>query len=542
MQRNRKYILSLLILLMALVSLKGMAQLLSSTESLQPYVIIVQPIVFQGDDGKDPASFALPEELVDKAYENAGIDFLFLEPLTYNSTKARDGLINLNEICKQAEKDGYLRGQGDIVNMFFVNAVDGHKGPLGRGMLNGSITFIALGDSTKSDYVDMQAFVIGHEVAHNLGLGHVVDDPEIHNDVPNLMGDGAFKDRIGPKALIPSQIEVIMNSPLVRPRVDLLSVEQGKKAILDESFEPYFSNLQKREVSAFTSQEVPFNDIDKVRDFAKEKFQEAVLGFTKEETVAISWMVGEINKELLESDFDLMANQPFRFIKISDWLCGGFGHTRGTFIILGESYLKRLMTKWNQADTKEKKQELLFRFSSLVVHEQMHVLQRTFPTRFEYLYTNLWDFVKAEVDPEESIIVNQVSNPDAPLAHWLIKDEKNANIFFWPRTLLKEGIAKPVMGRDFEDKVFQVHFTENHFYVAKSADGEMTSMQMKGFPEYTSKFPVSRGIDHPNEISAYMFADVFVANLKGVQPFVQVTETSKKNIQSFLKWLSSEMH
>jgi hypothetical protein len=85
----------------------------------QPYVLIVQPIVVQSDEGTNPASIALPEKLVDRAYEKAGVDFYFLEPIFYNNTKARDGLINLDQIVAAAEKDKLLKGQGDIVNMFF---------------------------------------------------------------------------------------------------------------------------------------------------------------------------------------------------------------------------------------------------------------------------------------------------------------------------------------------------------------------------------------------------------------------------------------
>ena len=134
--------LKLFIGVMILVLHSNHAFSVTDKSAQMPFVIIVQPIVVQGDDGKEPASMALPESLVDNAYSRAGVDFYFLEPLFYNNTKARDGLINLDKIVNAATKDGFIRGQGDIVNMFFVNAVDGKKGPLGRGMMKGSLTFI----------------------------------------------------------------------------------------------------------------------------------------------------------------------------------------------------------------------------------------------------------------------------------------------------------------------------------------------------------------------------------------------------------------
>ena len=125
----------------------------SISDSLDNYVIMVQPIIVQSDDGENPASFELPEELVDKAYSRAKIDFVFFEPIYYNSTQARDGEISLNQIVEHASKASLIRGNGDIVNMFFVNKVDGKSGPLGRGLMEGNITFIALGESANGDFV-----------------------------------------------------------------------------------------------------------------------------------------------------------------------------------------------------------------------------------------------------------------------------------------------------------------------------------------------------------------------------------------------------
>ena len=68
----------------------------------------------------------------------------------------------------------------------------------------------------------------------------------------------------------------------------------------------------------------------------------------------------------------------------------------------------------------------------------MHSLQRTFKTKFDKLYSEKWKFVKQKVKDENEIILNQVSNPDAPLAEWLIQDPQNENKFFWLRTLLKK--------------------------------------------------------------------------------------------------------
>ena len=153
------------IFLLVLISFACNAQV---TEKLSPFVLIVQPILVSSDQGTDPASMALPENLVDNAYSKAGVDFHFLEPIYFNNTNARDGLINLDSIVKLAYKEGYIKGQNDMVNMFFVNAIDGDKGPLGRGMMGGNLTFISLGNDTGEENINMQAFVIAKNMVHTI--------------------------------------------------------------------------------------------------------------------------------------------------------------------------------------------------------------------------------------------------------------------------------------------------------------------------------------------------------------------------------------
>ena len=51
--------------------------------SLKPSILIVQPILLQDDNGKNPASMNIPKKLINKAYEKAGISFRFLEPVFF---------------------------------------------------------------------------------------------------------------------------------------------------------------------------------------------------------------------------------------------------------------------------------------------------------------------------------------------------------------------------------------------------------------------------------------------------------------------------
>ena len=506
-------------------------------------VIIIHPIVIQSDNGDEPAQMKLSEQLVNRAYSKANIDFHYLEPTYYNNTKARDGEINLDSIVNLSKRDRILKGQNDIINMFFVNAIDGNQGPTGRGMMNGNIVFIALGDKNKTKIEDnksMEAFVIAHEVGHNLGLKHVVDDNNIIDSLPNIQGDGEFKDRIDPiNSLNSYQIKEIYKSPLVHSRISFLEKSQASVAILDETFEPYFSKLQRKEISTFVQEKAPKN-IDSARAFARMKFSSAVMDFNSKEKEILTFVVKKTNRWLLENDINLMANQPWRFIKIQNWLCGGFAHTRGTYIILSQAYLDRLSTDWSDNMTEESELKLVTSLGGLLVHEQMHSLQRTFKSKFKKLYSENWNFINQQIKDEQEIIKDQVSNPDAPIAEWLIPDPEIRDKFYWIRTLITKNVEIPEMGKDFVDVAFDI-FKDKENYSLIKLNNTISFRPLSELDFYTNSFPVKRGLDHPNEISAYMFSDFFKAGYNSKSPFLEKQTNSSDNYDLFLSWIKTDM-
>jgi len=514
-------------------------------QKLQPYILIIQPIVVQSDEGTNPASMALPESLVDSAYLMAGVDFYFLEPIYYNNTKARDGEISLNEIVELTQNNGIIRGNGDIVNMFFVNAVDGNKGPLGRGMMGGSISFICLGENKNNDpnFEYMQAFVIAHEVGHNLSLKHVVEDPNIPDTIPNIEGNGEFKDRINPKySLTDYQIKIVQKSSLVHLRIQFLSKEEGEKAILDETFEPYFSQLQEPEISAFIQEKVQNDNIETSRDYARKRFSDAVIDFTPKEKECINFVINRVNQTLLENNLHTMANHPWRLIKIEDWLCGGFAHTRGTYIILSQRHIDFLSQNWKENMSKEDEDILVEKLGGLLVHEQLHSLQRTYKSKFVDLYTNYWDFIESNnIECDIDMQKNQVSNPDAPIAEWLIPDSVDSDKYYWTRTMFKETSAIPVMGKDFTDEVFILSKQKDKYFLERDQNNKPIALSLNNIRFYTNSYPNTRGIDHPNEISAYMFSDYFVSLVTKQQPWSKQQKKSEKNAKLFIDWIKKEM-
>jgi hypothetical protein len=477
--------------------------------------VIVQPIVARDDNGLHPAKCNIEETLIDQVYGGIGIDFYFLKTVYYDSNDVLKGKKDVNIIVDDARKTGLLKGNGQIINLFFVDCINGKPAPRGLGQQPGWLVFIAMGKDVPEG---QDAFVVGHECAHNLGLGHAVDDPNVPDDIPNLMGDGPFIDRVGPEGLTDYQATTIYKSPLVKPFVDCLDRDSAAKAITDESVEPYFSILQRREISALLGQSLPSDwTLEQCRDKVKRDFQAVTLDFTKEERQNLTQIAAKITA-MLKKDFPLFAHQPWRFIKVKNDHCGGMAYTRSDCIILNQ----RMLAQICKAGKGSNKAATLQRRTSLLVHEQLHVLQRFYPDRFAPLYEGTWGFQRGQVTPNTWLNKHQITNPDAPATDWITEctTDQGTRQLLWMRTLIMGTGDVPRLGRDFEAVAVHLEKNERGFYAICDPNGKPVYEPMSRYSEYVERFcsAAKRGLDHPHEIAAYAFAELFLNEYVQTEP------------------------
>ena len=317
--------------------------------------------------------------------------------------------------------------------------------------------------------------------------------------------------------------------------VSFLNKINASVAILDETYEPYFSKLQIREICALTGSFPPSSNIDEARKFAREKFSSAVSNFSTEEKSAIKYVISVITEVFSANKLNIIANHPWKFIKIEDWLCGGFAHTRGEYIILSQRHISHLSSDWSRDMSAQDSIMLVKKLGALLTHEQFHSLQRKYPEKFELLYVDSWMFKKANVELDSNIAANQLINPDAPKAEWIVNYD---DVYYWIRTLIREDTEKPQMGKDFTDVVFTLVKRKNNFVVAKDSSCNLIKQELSEFTIYTESFPVTQGLDHPNEITAYMISEYFISLLEGTSPFKNTTEKSKIFSQKYITWLN----
>lgn len=294
------------------------------------------------------------------------------------------------------------------------------------------------------------------------------------------------------------------DSPLWLPACDLISAEDGRTLILDESFEPYFSELQPLEIAAMTGEAVT-GDLATCRAEARRRFAAAVLEFTPEEAEAVRWFVGQIS-EVCREHYGLFSDTPWRFLKVRGDLCAGFPHTRATYIVTSERFLSRIV-----AARQESREKALSTVGRVFVHEQIHVLERLLPARFANLAETVMGFRRGQVMANAWLTERQMGNPDALDLGWLlpVKSADGTERLVWPRTLLKSDRPVPRMGADFWPVAVDVERQGDGWQVVE-ADGQPRLHPLAAFQEPLEAMLAPPGIDHPNEVAAYVFERVFV--------------------------------
>ena len=93
------------------------------------------------------------------------------------------------------------------------------------------------------------------------------------------------------------------------------------------------------------------------------------------------------------------------------------------------------------------------------------------------------------------------------------------------------------MGKDFYALAFELEKHQMGYRVSKTSENTLKSIDLQDFESYYNLFPVDKGLDHPNEISAYMFAEYYRALLENQVPFVEAPPTSENTARNFILWV-----
>ena len=261
----------------------------------------------------------------------------------------------------------------------------------------------------------------------------------------------------------------------------------------------FIKNLRRREAATMTGVDLTEKDEDGVTKVALEVFGNATLDFSKQEQDALKQHIEQLDEKFGET-YPLLVRHPWQFLKIRNQLCGGFSFTRDDTIVFSQRTLKRLVTgaEKNHFQPGE----------GLLLHEQLHVLQRQQPRLFDSLYEQLFSFRRVQIEVDPWITERKVRNPDGMEQGWAIempsKDNKQKDLY-WLGTLLLQDKPVHTMGRDFATVVVPLKPSENGYSMQLTEKGIPITKPIGEFQEYTTRLPIPPAYDHPNEVAAYLF-------------------------------------
>lgn len=313
------------------------------------------------------------------------------------------------------------------------------------------------------------------------------------------------------------------------PPVNFLSTELAAKAMIDDSDEPFFARLFPREAAAMTATPRGDKSIEDSQLAARVIFHNSVLEFKPDEIAAIRGVVESLVNQFGD-EYPLLIRRPWTFIKTKRDLCGGFSFTRGECIVLSESTLRGIveLTKKPTAKMAEK----------LLLHEQIHVLERIKPDLFLPLFRDIFLIKPATVVVHPWIDERQVTNPDGISDDWIVEktvDEKTDR--FWIGTILAEDKPLHVMGRDFSSIAIKVTQNEAGKYeMAVDEEGLPDYVESRDVPNLSSRLPVRSGYDHPNEVAAYLFTIITHG-----QDGVPLSKEANRVLQDSTRWFQTNL-
>jgi hypothetical protein len=322
---------------------------------------------------------------------------------------------------------------------------------------------------------------------------------------------------------------------------EFLDVPAAAAAIADESSEPYFSLLRPAEMRAKTGRPLSADTLEEQRAETRRQYSLAVLSFTHDEKQAIAWYIARI-EPILRQDYPKLASVPWRFIKIADSIEGGLPHTRGDHIVLSQSVVSRMRLSRDQLGDLA-----VTWFGKLLIHEQLHVMQRQNPDLFRELYTRLWSFEHADrIELPAPILERAVVNPDGVDVNWVyaIRRSDGRTRYITPRLVWAQGVDDPQMPQDFRMVAIELVKAATGFTAAVDSAGAPIMLplhQERLYLPHLRREPIS-GLYHPHEIAADLLAHIVtIEHLLPRESAAPLLESMQHNLGAERAWFAEHL-
>ena len=309
-----------------------------------------------------------------------------------------------------------------------------------------------------------------------------------------------------PLLLLPLLVAANPASGEEGPSITVLDEAAGRKAIVDETLEPYFKLLQPMEMAAKTGSPVPGETLEAQRDVCRKRYQDAVRAFTEEEKEALRWYVRKYVDRVHEA-FPLFTKTPWRFIKLAPPAEGGLAHTRGRCIVLPPWVITRLVElRTSNPDG------ALHKLGQLLVHEQMHVVQRLHPARMASFLRREWKLLRPrKIDRPAWLVEHQVVNPDSVDTRWVLEfEDEGGTRWIQAEVIFREGKRRKRMPEDMRMVALELEKTEDGFAVKTKRNGKAVFEPLLTLEPFRKAFPGAYRPYHPYETMADLFTRIVI--------------------------------
>jgi len=202
----------------------------------------------------------------------------------------------------------------------------------------------------------------------------------------------------------------------------------------------------------------------------------------------------------LRGHYNRIANVPWKFLKVDDNIEGGLPHTRGEYIVLSRTVASQMVQLGQQYSPRD----AVIIGAGILLHEHIHVLQRSNPNLFDSLYKNVWGLVHVDAFERTGwLLQHHLANPDGLDCGWLFPvDGKNGSRYILPDIVFADGNSLKRMPQDFRMVALDVRKNGNGYALVTGVDGRPASRPLLDVAKYVGVFAISDNIYHPNEAAA----------------------------------------
>ena len=215
-------------------------------------------------------------------------------------------------------------------------------------------------------------------------------------------------------------------------------------------------------------------------------YTDNILNFTESEKIAITKCVKYIKKE--GNKYDFLTNLSWNFVKLSNKIEKGMPFTLGKHIYFSTKFLDEIVKITEYNDNKN-----FIEFCDTLIHEKIHIIQRTNEELFYNFYKNDLNYINTnKINISKFWKRLNLKNPDGIDINWIIKYN---NKYYLPMLIFIDD--------SLEQIIIELKYNNKYYYTTKKYMNIKEFIPFKDYPNNISTY-------HPNEITAYILPKIIL--------------------------------